>query len=151
MNRSDPSYISGTSADALIRLTFTPEHIAGVDAVIAGYPGAAIMGFPQAVRDLRARLKCSEPAPEIHFVPDAYRINEDTCEIEIFEVEVTHPIPARKLRDLGLYWSEWDAEGEHDWLPVLIQVDRFGTHHRRDLSIAYFETATLTPTETANG
>jgi hypothetical protein len=119
------------------RPNFTPEHIAGVAEVLRRYPGSATTGFPAAVRALRETLGCEDEAPAIHFVPDAYRINHEACDIEIFEVEVTHPVTFQKLYELGDYWFEWDAESGHDWLPVLIQIDRFGTHHRRDLSVAY--------------
>lgn len=121
------------------RDAFTKQHVDGVAAILRDYPGARTEGFPSAVRDLRDRVGCRGEEPAINFVPDAFRLNEETCEIELFEVEVTHPVPTAKLADLGWYWSQWDAEDGHEWLPVLIQIDRFGTAHRRDLSIAYFE------------
>jgi len=123
------------------RPCFTQQHLDGVAAILRDYPGAQTTGLPMAVRALRDRLGCEDEPPIINFVPDAFRINEGTQEIELFEVEVTHAIPDRKLRDLVSYWFEWESEGEHDWLPILIQVDRFGSRHRRDLAIAYFDMA----------
>jgi hypothetical protein len=111
-----------------------------VAAILADFPGAQTVGLSAAIDALRERLGCEGPSPAIAFVPDAFRLNEDDCEIELYEVEVTHPLTMRKLRTLGEWWAAWDAEGDHDWLPVLIQVDRFGDRHRRDLGVAYFET-----------
>lgn len=125
----------------------TPEHRAEVAAILRDYPGAQATGFPQAVRALRKRLGFDdgtgdtddECAMRINFVPDAFRLNEAECEIEIYEVEVTHHVPAVKWHRLGYFWSEWDAEDEHDWLPVLVLVDRRGRHMRVDLCNAYHD------------
>ena len=132
---------TANESGAQTRNGFTQQHIDGVADILRSTPGARVVGFNAAVRELRSALHCDGPGPEIRFVPDAYRINHATSEIEIYEVEVTHPIPARKLADLGFYWAEWDAECDHEWEPVLFQIDRFGTTHRRALSIAYVEMA----------
>lgn len=118
---------------------FTKQHIDGVAAILRDYPGAQTEGLPAAVRALRDRLGCEDEPPAIDFVPDAFRLNEAECEIELFEVEVTHAIPERKILQLGYYWSQWDGEADHEWLPVLIRVDRFGERHRHDLCAAYHE------------
>lgn len=122
------------------RSTHTPEHVARVAAIVADFPGARTTGLSAAVDELRGRLGRAGHFPPVTFIPDAFRLNEAESEIELYEVEVTHPLTMRKLRVLGEWWAAWDAEGDHDWLPVLIQVDRFGDRHRRDLGIAYFET-----------
>lgn len=119
--------------------THTPQHVRGVAEILETYPDARTMGFPTVIRDLRAELGCEDDPPEVHFIPDAFRLNRDTHEIEIFEVEVTHPTPISKLHELGVYWSYWDAEDNHEWLPVLITVDRFGQSRRFDLSLAYLD------------
>ncbi len=67
-------------------------------------------------------------------------------EVVLFEVEVTHHLPTRKLADLGNFWADFDGEGRTDWLPVLVQVDRLGNRTRRDLSVAYVEVSLASDT-----
>lgn len=117
----------------------TPEHVRGVAAILAEFPDAATTGFPTVMRALRDELGCEDDPPEISFIPDAFRLNRATQEIEIYEVEVTHGVSLQKLHALGYYWGQWDAEGDHDWLPVLITVNRFGHQRRFDLCIAYHD------------
>lgn len=122
----------------------TPEHVRFVAEILVDHPDVKTDGFPSVLRDLRARLGCEdEDFPDIHFRPDTFRLNEQAQEIEIYEVEITHPIPVDKLAHLGQWWAAWDAEDEHGWLPVLYTVDRCGARTRRDLAIAYFELGLL--------
>jgi hypothetical protein len=120
------------------RGTHTALHKSRVAGIVTNYLGARTLGFPTVAADLWARLGYEGSAPVSAFVPDAFRFNEATSEIELYEVEVTHPLSDHKMAVLGNYWAEWDAE-DGDWLPVVIRVDRFGNHHRMDLGIAYFE------------
>lgn len=68
------------------------------------------------------------------FLPDAYLIDRDECEILMFEVEHYGRLSEAKLRDLGAFWDWWDGSGEHDWLPRLFLVDRFGNRNELDLA-----------------
>lgn len=128
----------------MAKSTHTPEHVRFVSEILIEHPDARTDGFPAALRALRGRLGCEdEDFPAIHFRPDAFRLNEEAREIEIYEVEITHPVPANKLTHLGEWWAAWDAEDEHDWLPVLYTVNRDGVRTRRDLAVAYFELSLL--------
>jgi hypothetical protein len=122
----------------------TSQHVGQIAAILRDYPGAAATGFPQAIRDLRASLGCDpdEDMAAPSFRPDAYRINQEAEEIEVFEVEITNGISENKLLKLGKWWGDWDAEDEHAWWPVLITVDRYGHRVRRDLCHAYYELLT---------
>lgn len=119
------------------------RHQALIDQLISDVPGAAVYGFLSAVNELRTRLGC-EAIPPLQWRPDAYRINVETEEIEIYEVEVRHAIPSSKIDLLGEFWLDWDDEGEHDWLPVLIVVGRYGARQRIDLKHAHYRTGPFT-------
>lgn len=104
--------------------------------ILRDYPGARVIGFQQALRALRDEIGAEDDIPP-SFRPDAYRINRDTRDIEIFEVEVSCVLSPAKIAQLGDWWFDWDSEGRHDWLPVLILVDRYGHRNHVDLHHAY--------------
>jgi hypothetical protein len=117
----------------------SPRHDALVQQVLAEVPGSAINDLPAALRALADEI--GDPGlARIYFRPDAYRINRETQELELYEVEVTSPITRGKVRQLGDLWFDWDSEGDHDWLPVLFIVDRYGHRNRVDLEDAYNRT-----------
>lgn len=95
-------------------------------------------GFPEAHRNLCREVGADIPDPT--FFPDAFRLNSEAMEIELYEVEVTNDLGSRKIETLGDYWEQWDSEGHTDWLPVLIVVNRYGGKTRLDLCDAYHKT-----------
>lgn len=117
------------------------KHRTLIEQVLKDVPGSSAADFPKAIAALQKSLGMTDALPT--FRPDAYRINHETQEIELYEVEVRHALPQRKIEDLGDFWFAWDAEGEHDWLPVLIVVGRYGGHQRIDLAHAYYRTGPL--------
>lgn len=112
-------------------------HTKLIDQLIDGIPGVRQHGFWRAHSELCQHLDIEEM--RFGFVPDAWRINKNSSEIEIFEVEVHSKLKAHKIRILGEFWEFWDGECS-DWLPVLILVDRFGNQSRMDLQSAVFGT-----------
>lgn len=99
--------------------------------LLDGNPNVCRNGFWEAVSKLAAELGEDGPLDRARygFLPDAYLIDRENCEIVLYEVEVTGRLTDCKLRNLGNFWAWWDGSGEHDWLPRLILVDRFGNHN----------------------
>ena len=97
--------------------------------------GAKTAKFAKASDALADELDSEIMTPQ--FKPDAYRINRETMRIELYEVEVTHPVSPQKLSQFASYWEDWDGEAGHAWLPVLIIVNRFGARSELDLCDAY--------------
>ena len=103
-------------------------HELAIRRLLAGDVRIHRYGFTQAVDALVDNLGCEgDCRVRRRFVPDAYRIDHEKQTIDLFEVEVTHRVPDAKMRQLADWWEAWDGEGEHDWLPRLFLVDRFGT------------------------
>lgn len=92
-------------------------------------------GFWRAVAALATELDEEITATRQHFgfLPDAYVLDRQECEIVIYEVEVRGTLSPDKLTLLGRFWDWWDASGEHDWLPRLILVNRFG--HQNEIEL----------------
>lgn len=115
------------------------KHEALVESILAEIPGTKTRRFRAALNELCAEL--GMPAfDHLGWLPDAYRINRQACEIELYEVEVHHSLPDWKIDALGEFWFEWDCYGAHDWLPVLIIVSRYGVRQRFDLKHADYRT-----------
>lgn len=77
-----------------------------------------------------------EPVRKQPFLPDAYKINHATTEIEIHEIVRTNDVSHNKLLAMGALWGDFDCEAS-DWYPVLY-VHREGFQPRRvDLCIWY--------------
>jgi hypothetical protein len=91
------------------------------------------------------------------FLPDAYKFDRETETIIIYEVDDTHPIPPRKLREMAMLWFDWDCFDCNNWLPELRIVDRYGNETGViDLCEVYYamlpEMASPTPTpESSHG
>ena len=107
------------------------KHSGMIDALAGSYPGMKRLGFWKAVGDLATELGC-EVETRKTFLPDAYRLNRETSEIEIHEVVRTHDLDHHKMKALGLMWEDWDCDAGHDWLPVLYI-------HRRSLPVQRVE------------
>lgn len=110
----------------------TQTHTNLIDGLVRDIPGCHKHGFRAAHRALADSLGVEVDLPRA--LPDAYRFNEEAGEIEWYEVEVTHATPHAKICDLADWWADWDSEGENDWLPILVIVDRFGNRSRLDLA-----------------
>ena len=115
----------------------TELHKTLIQKLLGDIPGCVTDGFWREHDALRKSLDLGPLRVKIR--PDAFRINHETSEIEIYEVEVESVLTPTKIRELGLLWDDWDAEGSHDWLPVLFVVDRYGNINRLDLMDAYHE------------
>lgn len=116
----------------------TEAHRRQIAAVLADCPGARSSGFWNehgALCDREGIVRWRST-----FLPDAFRFNAETTEIEIYEVEVRSPLTSAKIAVLGEFWEDWDGEGDSDWTPVLILVDRFGNRSRMDLMHAAYGT-----------
>jgi len=117
----------------------TDAHRKHIADVLRDYPGAQAGGFETAMHALHKEA-CGRSFGEMAspgFRPDAFRINRETSEIELYEVEITSALTDRKVIDMGMFWFEWDCE-DCPWIPVLIVVDRYGHRNRIDLMHAYY-------------
>lgn len=131
----------------------TGQHKGEIANLMADFPGARTEGFAAEQTALWLRIGGDlEEAPRATFRPDAYLIDEEAKELLLFEVEVTSFLSDTKCAALGYYWFEWDADDSHDWLPVLITVDRHGTRAQQSLSDFYYRyvlSRTLAEAETS--
>ena len=93
------------------------RHTALIADLVASHPDMQTKGFWRAVRSLADELGAE--IWDHRFRPDAFRINRETQTIEIHEVVVSHDLPRRTLQMMGMFWFDWDCEGDHDWLPTL--------------------------------
>jgi hypothetical protein len=82
--------------------------------------------FPEALDDLRWFTR----------IPDAYAIRQDDREVDVFEVEVTHPIPLSTVRDLTRLWFDLDSMSVKMTCYV---VNRYGHINVLDLRSWYYE------------
>jgi hypothetical protein len=96
-------------------------------------------GFWQSVGKIVAAegIDCDEICART-FRPDAYLIDNDRKEINIFEVEVTHAMPETKMDDYAWWWFLWECEGQSEFLPRLFVVDRYGHGSEMDLRQLYY-------------
>jgi len=104
----------------------TTPHELVIRSLIDSHPDMCRNGFRRAMRNLWSELGDIDEMLPIDFVPDAYRIDREAEEILIYEVEFSHPVTEHKLRQYGMLWFDWDAEGQHEWLPRLFIIDRLG-------------------------
>lgn len=112
-------------------------HQSIVAKIIREREGSAATGFHAAHDALCDELGIDRyPAS---MIPDAYRFNRATCEIEIYEVEIRSPLSGPKAQTLGSLWEFWDCEIS-DWEPVLFVADRYGNVSRMDLSHIFYRT-----------
>lgn len=105
------------------------RHEIAIRLLVNSRPDIHRNGFRQAVRELWAELadpELDDGPPQMPFLPDAYRIDRESEELILYEVEDSNPISPQKLAALGEFWFDWDCEGQHDWLPRLVTVDRYG-------------------------
>lgn len=111
-------------------------HRRAIAELVASILGAKENGF-WAAHERLCRAEGVAPFRS-RFLPDAYRFNTETQEIELYEVEVHCALTPAKIALLAEFWEDWDEEGGTDWLPVLILVDRFGNRSRMDLRCAVY-------------
>ena len=78
-------------------------------------------------------------------IPDAYAIRVEEREVDIFEVEVTHPIPLSTVKDLAGLWFDLDSL---DIEMACYVINRYGHINRLDLCAWYPE---VNHAEIANG
>ena len=108
----------------------TTRHELVIRMLVNSHPAMQRNGFSRSVKDLLISLGADadyrDDFPPCRFVPDAYRIDHEAQDILIYEVEDTNPISPRKLEELAEYWFWWESEGQHDWMPRLFVVDRYG-------------------------
>jgi hypothetical protein len=69
-------------------------------------------------------------------MPDAFAIRVPQREVDVIEVEITHPIPHDTMRDLGRLWFELDAI---DVLMRLFVMNRYGHINEIDLQAWWYE------------
>lgn len=121
------------------------RHELAIRMLVNSHPDMCRNGFAKAVRELWIELhadedpdECTEPVRH-PFLPDAYRIDREAQEILVYEVEDTCPISPEKLLRLAYWWFQWDADDEHEWLPRVFVVDRYGNVGTEiDLMAAYY-------------
>lgn len=80
-----------------------------------------------------------EPVLKQPFLPDAYKINHATTEIEIHEIVRTNDVSHEKLLSMGWLWGDFDCEAS-DWYPVLY-VHREGFQPRKVELCAWYHKA----------
>lgn len=108
----------------------TTRHEIAIRMLVGSHPDIHRNGFWEAARALHTELNAGfDHGHEFFrhsFLPDAYRIDRENCDLLIYEVEDSHPIPVDKLEMYADMWFDWDCEGHHDWLPRLFTIDRYG-------------------------
>lgn len=111
-------------------------HSAMIAQLSINDPEIRAKGFWRAVIALSDDL--DEPVRKQRFLPDAYKINHATHEIEIHEVVRTNDLTENKLTAMGLLWGDFDCEPT-EWYPVLYvhregftprQIDLCHWYHR---------------------
>jgi hypothetical protein len=93
------------------------RHEQAIRDLLASDPRIMRNGFWAAVSELADDLDY-----EIRlggFLPDAYRIDREACEIVMHEVVDHCDLAPKKLASIGDFWMDWDGEGDTDWLPTL--------------------------------
>lgn len=118
-------------------------HEAGIRMLIDSHPDMRRNGFQHSIRQLWAGLypdpEDADEVPTIQALPDAFRLDRENQDILIYEVEVTNPLSAFKLYEYGRYWSDWDCDDAHEWLPRLFVVNRYGHIGEIDLVRVYHD------------
>lgn len=113
-------------------------HKRQIERILADIPGAECKRFWKRHEELCKSLGMD--SCRFSFEPDAFWFDTATFTINLYEVEVSSPLMARKISLLGDFWDWWECEGESDWLPCLIVVDRFGNRNEMDLKHAFYGT-----------
>ena len=94
------------------------RHNLAIDSLCASKPGIQANGFWAAVEALAEELDYSIRLNG--FLPDAYEIDREACEIVMHEVVDSCDLSPDKLAKMGDFWMDWDGEGDTDWLPRLV-------------------------------
>lgn len=117
-----------------------------VNALRAQYP--QIKTGRQLLPDLRAAFPEAHDAPnKIQVIPDGYAIYPDERAVDIFEAEVTHPIPRSAMRGLAALWFWLDA---FDIQLNLCVVSRYGHINLMDFLPEYLGLLQLERAERGN-
>ncbi len=90
---------------------------------LTSHPEIKAAGFWKAVERIVGEDELEEVQPSPKFVPDAFRVDDATKELHIYEVEVTNAMPTEKLAKVGDFA---DALGDYGWKAVIHVVNRYG-------------------------
>lgn len=116
----------------------TPQWVYTNDSIVAAlqatYPVICKGRFLEAL--MEAFPDYAIDASRFTRVPDAYAIRVDDREVDLFEVEVTHPLPVHTLRDIAKLWFELDGLSIRLSLYV---VSRYGHINAVALQPWYYE------------
>lgn len=122
----------------------TPQWVYTNDSIVAAlqatYPSVCKGRFLDAL--MEAFPDYAIDASRFTRVPDAYAIRVGDREVDLFEVEVTHPLPVHTLRDIAKLWFELDALAIQLSLYV---VSRYGHINAVDLRPWYYELNHVAP------
>ena len=110
---------------------------------LAEYPEVRTKGFWEALRALPDAEYFSELVNDDKewvaankFIPDAYAIHADERSVVLFEVVVTHDIPAYKMRKImQLMW----ALDQDEWQLGLVRIDMTGRKAYDPMAMAIIE------------
>ena len=114
------------------------KHRAMIAALCESDPLIQTRGFWKAVERLAEELGYWDLPRKGQFRPDAYKVNRQTCELEIHEIVNTHDVTRHKMLEMGWLWGDMDAESD-EWRPVLfvhrdgfpvLRVDLCDWYHR---------------------
>lgn len=101
------------------------------------FPGVRKDGFRRVIREIAERL--DEDLSDFRRVPDAFVVRDG--DIDVFEVECTHPLPRETLADWCRLWSALDFHGIELALYV---VNRYGHINQVNLMF-YWQELCLVP------
>lgn len=105
------------------RLTW---HEALIESALEYWTGAKRYGFIAAVKKTLPDAILDGYA----MIPDAYRIDPQNCCVVVFEIECSHPIPARKTN--AYRFLAWELD-EFYWRLILIRVNDRGEQSAYDV------------------
>ena len=113
----------------------TPHELA-IRRLIDSHQDLCRNGFWEAIKQLCDELGEDDVPTKLgfRFQPDAYRIDRQASEILLYEVEVTSLVTPDKMKLIAAFWEWWEASGDHDWMPRLFLVNRYGHQGEVDLS-----------------
>lgn len=85
--------------------------------LLANIPGLQKRGFWRTVIALAEEPQIDVELRKREFLPDAFRIDRESCVIEIHEAVNTHPPKRRALMAMGMLWYDFDSGGwgEEQW------------------------------------
>ena len=110
------------------------KQSAVLEALCAQYPQIRRAGFMKALRGAFPSIVEAE-LDDFARVPDGFVVRAEDDEVDVFEVEITHPLDDRSMRDFAFFWAALDSLEVGMRLHV---VNRYGHINEVDLAAYYY-------------